>query len=189
MSQPSSASSDTDQTGAALPGKWHLAVAAAALSFLLWADLYTKELARDILQSHPPIPVISGFWNWHYAENRDVGFSLLRYIPESLRKPLIFTMVVMGVLAICIYGFRRAHRPLALIGSTLVLSGAIGNLVDRALRGFVTDFIQWYYGSFFWPVFNLADVYVVVGVFLLLVFEWRDGSHALPPEESAQAGG
>lgn len=152
-----------------------LGLAGSCLALLLWADLHTKEMAREILQGHPAIPVISGFWNWQYAENRDVGFGLLRYIPENLRKPLIFTMVSIGILAIFIYGLRRLNRPLAAVGATLVLSGAIGNFVDRLSRGFVTDFIQWYYGTFYWPVFNLADVYVVVGVSLLLIFEWREG--------------
>lgn len=150
---------------------------------LLWADLYTKEIARDVLHNHPAIPVIRGFWNWQYAENRDVGFSLLRAIPVELRQPLIFCMVGIGILAVAIYGLRRWGHTLALLGATSVLAGAIGNLTDRVLRGFVTDFIQWYYGTFYWPVFNLADVYVVIGVFLLLIYEWRYGQqHHLPAE-------
>ncbi|MFM7203649.1 MAG: signal peptidase II [Myxococcota bacterium] len=159
--------------------------AAATWAFLLWADLHTKEIARDILPQHPGIPVIDGFWNWKYAENRDVGFSLLRVIPEDMRQYVIYGMVSLGILAVLVYGLRRWQSLLALAGATLVLSGAIGNLTDRVLRGFVTDFIQWYYGSFYWPVFNLADVYVVVGVGLLMIYEWRLGASTVQEAQTA----
>ena len=150
-----------------------LGLSAALFTLLLWADLGTKAFARTILVGHPPIPVVEGFWNWKYAENRDVGFSLLRAIPEELRQYVILAAVTAGILAVALYGFRQRAHLLALGGVTLVLAGAVGNLTDRIMRGFVTDFIQWYYGNFYWPVFNLADVYVVVGVSLLFIHELR----------------
>lgn len=159
--------------------------AAAVWAFLLWSDLHTKELARDLLPEQPAIPVIEGFWNWRYAENRDVGFSLLRVIPEDFRQYVIYGLVTLGILAVLVYGVRRWQSLLALSGATLVLSGAVGNLTDRVLRGFVTDFIQWYYGTFYWPVFNLADVYVVVGVGLLMIYEWRQGASAAQQVQAA----
>lgn len=158
------------QQGASL---LRLGLALACASLLLWADLGTKAFARTILIGHPPIPVIDGFWNWKYAENRDVGFSLLRAIPEDVRQYVILAAVTAGILAVAVYGYRQRLNLLALSGVTFVLAGAIGNLTDRILRGFVTDFIQWYYGTFYWPVFNLADVYVVVGVSLLFIHELR----------------
>lgn len=164
-----------------------LGVAAACCGALLWADLVTKAMARTFLLGQAAIPVIPGFWAWKYAENRDVGFSLLRAIPEAQRQYLILAAVAMGIVAVGVYGFRQRERLLALSGITLVLAGAIGNLTDRVLRGFVTDFVLWYYGDFYWPVFNLADVYVVIGVCLLFIHELRLGAEGLESPPNANA--
>jgi len=59
-----------------------------------------------------------------------------------------------------------------LLGQSILLAGAVGNLIDRALYGAVIDFIDLHYGGFYWPVFNLADSFIFIGVALLL-FEGR----------------
>jgi signal peptidase II len=54
----------------------------------------------------------------------------------------------------------------------LIIAGALGNLVDRIRFGYVIDFIQWYYGSFYWPVFNVADSCIVVGATTMVLFSF-----------------
>jgi signal peptidase II len=55
----------------------------------------------------------------------------------------------------------------------LILSGAIGNLIDRAVFGFVIDFINLHYQDFYWPVFNVADIAITLGVMLLLLVDLK----------------
>jgi signal peptidase II len=107
---------------------------------LVGCDLGSKQLAHSQLRRQAPVRVVAGVFDLRYTENRDVGFNALRAIPEKIRRPLV-----------------------------LVLGGAIGNLADRALRGYVVDFLH-LHG---WPVFNLADVYLVAGTALLVVLGIR----------------
>jgi signal peptidase II len=152
---------------------FRLIASGASVAILLASDLYSKEVAQDVLGDGRVIKVIDGFWSWHYAENRDVGFSLLRFLPHDARQPVIFTMVTIGLIAMTVYGIRRLHLLRPLVGSVLVVAGAAGNLIDRATHGFVTDFVLWYYKSFNWPIFNLADCFVVIGMFLIIWHEWK----------------
>ncbi len=147
--------------------------AGLGLVLFTFLDLATKSLAQTRLRGQPAIPVIPGFWDFQYAENRDVGFSLLRAVPHDIRQPLIFFLVGMGVLVVLGYAFRMKQHRAPFIGAVMVASGALGNLINRAQDGYVTDFILWYFKDFHWPVFNLADVYVVSGMFLILWHEWR----------------
>jgi signal peptidase II len=64
-------------------------------------------------------------------------------------------------------------QPYKLIALSLILSGAIGNLIDRAVFGFVIDFINLHYQDFYWPVFNVADTAITLGVILLLLVDFK----------------
>ena len=81
-------------------------------------------------------------------------------------------LLVSVVLAV---GLRRTARGdwRTALPFALVISGAVGNVIDRLRFGYVVDFVQWYAGSFHWPVFNLADSCIVVGAVLLVLFTLR----------------
>jgi signal peptidase II len=159
-----------------------LALAGLGVALLTGIDLVTKEVAKDRLRGGPPVTIIPGFWDMKYAENRDVGFSLLQSIPHDIRQPLIFALVLMGLGAVLVYGVRRLAMPRALSGVVLIASGALGNLIDRAMNGYVTDFVHWFIGRHSWPVFNVADICVVVGVALVLWQEWTTAPEPVTPE-------
>ena len=138
---------------------------------LTGCDLATKAYARAKLMGERPVVVVPGFWDFRYAENRDVGFSLLSVLPHDVRQPVIFTLVTIGLIAVLIYGARRWYVSKALFGSVLIASGALGNLINRAKDGYVIDFVHWFVGDFSWPIFNVADVLVVFGVGLVIWHE------------------
>jgi signal peptidase II len=137
---------------------------------LVGCDLGSKQLAHSQLRRQAPVRVVAGVFDLRYTENRDVGFNALRAIPEKIRRPLVLALgaLVVGVVLFLLLG-RRVTHPLEQLGLLLVLGGAIGNLADRALRGYVVDFLH-LHG---WPVFNLADVYLVAGTALLVVLGIR----------------
>jgi signal peptidase II len=137
---------------------------------LVGCDHATKWLAVNELRGQPPRSLISGVLDLRYTENRDVGFSLLRAVPEGVRKPLIFAGVGAGLLVLgALWWQRRSARWPEHVAYSLLLAGGLGNLSDRLLRGYVVDFVYLHY----WPVFNMADVFLVVGAGLVLLLSRR----------------
>jgi signal peptidase II len=60
-----------------------------------------------------------------------------------------------------------------IISLTLILSGAVGNMIDRVMNGFVVDFIDFHYQDFYWPIFNFADIFISIGVVMLIIADWK----------------
>ncbi len=155
-----------------------IGILAAVVALLVAADLLTKQVAVDELRGQSSVTVIDGFWDFRYAENRGIAFSLDRHLPATIRRPLVVGMgiVVLGLLIWLAIKGLTGHW-LERTGYTLAIGGAIGNLSERLVRGFVVDFVDWHLGSFQWPIFNLADSFLVMGVLLLIgyqFFGWRE---------------
>ena len=132
---------------------------------LVGCDHATKHLAQSELRGHPPATLIANVLELRYTENRDVGFSLLRRVPETVRKPLIFGIGTVGLTFLGFMWWSRRRRAVwqEHAAYALLLSGALGNLTDRLARGYVVDFVHLQH----WPVFNAADVFLVAGVGLV----------------------
>jgi signal peptidase II len=116
----------------------------------------------------PEIKVVDGFWSWRYAENKGAAWSMFAQLGDGLRLPLLIGVSSLAV--VFILSFVRKLEPgqgLLFWALSLVLGGAVGNLVDRVYLGYVIDFILWYRGSFYWPTFNVADAAISVGVGLI----------------------
>lgn len=112
------------------------------------------------------VPVFSGF-NLIYLRNDGVTFGLLGGAPWWSLVVLAFGICVwLAVMLVCTSSRVEAHAYGAIIG------GALGNVLDRLRYRAVTDFLDLYIGSAHWPAFNMADVFVVSGVGLLLVAPW-----------------
>ncbi|HLK90427.1 MAG TPA: signal peptidase II [Polyangia bacterium] len=142
-------------------------------------DQWTKILARDVLRPRGPFNpkvIVPGYFDLRYAENPGVAFSMLTDLPAGR---LWLTLLAVAAFGLVIAYLRktpventRMHVALGLVGG-----GAIGNLIDRALYGKVTDFIVWKKGIHEWPAFNVADAALCVGVGLMLldmIIAWRN---------------
>lgn len=138
-------------------------------------DLVVKEVASQNLRGVREVEVIKGFWSFYYTENDDIGFSLLRGLNNVMDKQTkwLFLVILQGIgtLVVVIFYFYVTDIK-QLIPLALIVSGALGNVMDRIIRGYVVDYVMWYleFGGRprVWPIFNLADVYTVIGVFVLL---------------------
>lgn len=135
------------------------------------SDVYTKQLAIENLKDKASIPIVSGYLDLRYTENTGIAFSFFESADEGIRKPLlvgmqsISTLFLIGILI----AFRK-RSALNLFPFILILAGAIGNLFDRIRYGYVVDFIHFHLEEWFsWPVFNLADVWVSVGIGIILL--------------------
>lgn len=144
------------------------AIAIAVVAVLVGLDQLTKWLTVLHLQENP-IVLIDGVLELTYLENRGAAFGMM----QGARWLFVaFTAVVMlALLALLMFGQYRRYR-LFNVSLILVIAGGIGNLIDRVANGFVVDMIHvfWKAIGFDFPVFNVADIFVVIGSILLLVF-------------------
>tara|TARA_B100001250_G_scaffold408101_1_gene429916 strand:+ start:998 stop:1498 length:501 start_codon:yes stop_codon:yes gene_type:complete len=132
-------------------------------SFLV-LDIITKKYAVDNLILSNPIP-INDFINFSLAFNYGAAFSLLSDAGGWQRWFfIVFSIIVILVIAYIILRDENSGY----IAFSLILSGAIGNLYDRIAFGYVIDFIELHYKNFYWPIFNVADIAITIGVILLL---------------------
>lgn len=147
--------------------------AAARLTFFVLAltlvgcDHATKHWAETSLKGARHVELVPGALDLRYAANDDVAFGLLRFVPGDVRLPVILTLGVLLIAAVGLHWWRRrvdgAMGRLEPLAYTLILAGALGNVADRVVRGYVVDFIHLHH----WPIFNVADVAIVAGAVLL----------------------
>ncbi len=148
---------------------------------VLVLDQWTKWLVETHLSSHASIEVIKGFLNLTHVRNTGVAFGFFATHGNS-SGTLILTLLGIAALSFVGYYFwivPRSDRSL-LIALSLVIGGAVGNLVDRIMQGGVTDFIDFYYGTYHWHTFNVADTAISIGIGLMILGTFR--SH---PAETA----
>lgn len=150
---------------------------------LLLVDVITKWATVAFLKARPPV-VLLPILDFRYVENRDIAFSLMEWLPDRIRPTVIVLLAGLMTIYVIFLFVRYAAEYLLLgFGLSLILSGAIGNLLDRFTRGFVVDFIHVHYGTYSWPVFNVADICVSTGIGLIAIglFLVPDENDVPPP--------
>lgn len=126
-------------------------------------DQLTKYFVQIYMELNYTIPVIEGMFHFTYIHNYGAAFSMLEN-----RQGLLLTVTGIVIAAMLVYLIRKrktAH-PMFLFSLALVVGGGVGNLMDRALQGYVVDFFDFRV----WPIFNVADISVVCGCMLLSFF-------------------
>jgi signal peptidase II len=136
---------------------------AVALIAIVAADWITKFLVQNHLRLYSRHAVIDG-WLWLlHARNPGIAFSFMRDLPEHLRLPILAGAAMVGIVLASRIAL-RTQDALTRVAAGLVVAGALGNLGDRVMNGWVTDFIQVRWFPF---VFNVADVAISIGAVLL----------------------
>ncbi len=143
---------------------WVAAIAASMIAL----DQYTKHLVMQRFLLHESVPVIPGLFNLTYVRNKGAAFGILWGMHGSWRTAF-FVVVSLVALSVLVVLVRKTTERLALAAYALICGGAVGNLIDRVRFGEVVDFVEWYYRSFHWPAFNIADSAITVGVGLLMI--------------------
>ncbi|MBU0594815.1 MAG: signal peptidase II [Pseudomonadota bacterium] len=130
-------------------------------------DLLTKQWVVQAFSYGDSLPLTS-FFNLVRAHNSGAAFSFLAGAGGWQR--LFFITVASIASAVIIYLLRKHHREtLFSLALSLVLGGALGNLIDRIRWGYVVDFLDFFYGTYHWPAFNVADMAISGGVMLLIL--------------------
>ncbi len=141
-------------------------------------DRVTKLLVQDGMNPEDVSTVIPGFFNLVYTKNRGIAFSLLSNSESEWRSFFLIGLTALVIAFVASILWQSSPRGMAAsrlshVGLSLVLGGALGNLYDRLSEGAVTDFLDFYMGSYHWPAFNVADSGLTVGVALILWDLWR----------------
>jgi signal peptidase II len=172
-----------------------IALAAAGTLALLAADLGSKSWASETLSEEravapppqcvpgrlqraplPSVVVIEGYLEMQYAENCGAAFGIGNDWSQTMRRAVFIPAALLAAFALFWMFARGTGGPLFAWSVPFVVSGAVGNLVDRIRYGYVVDFIRFHvYDEFEYPTFNVADIAIVVGVALLVLDGFRKG--------------
>lgn len=150
---------------------------------VLVLDQVTKLVAHAHLRGRGPVEVVPGAFNLWYSTNAGGLFGYFSQWSQPWRGVLLTLMPIVAIVLIVVILLRSdAGDRFTLLGLSLILGGAVGNLIDRLVRGEVVDFLDVYvppsrlanrlvswFGTAHWPTFNLADSSIVVGACLLLL--------------------
>lgn len=141
----------------------------ALLFFLI--DLVSKQVIVHVISVHESIEVIPNFFYLTYVQNEGAAFSIFQN-----QQVLILLVTVIALFFINKYLNDEKVNKLEGFSYSMITGGILGNLFDRVVFGYVIDFFDFRFGKFNYPVFNIADSFIVVGVIILMIYsfiEWR----------------
>jgi len=146
-------------------------IVAGWLAFILIADQLTKFIVDRTMPLHHSIPVIDNLFSLTYIRNTGAAFGFLAGSAAAFRLPflIVFSLVAIGFVVAMLR--RLPDQETGLITAlAFILGGAVGNLIDRFAYGEVIDFLDFYWGSYHWPAFNVADSFISVGVCITVLY-------------------
>ena len=149
---------------------------------LVGLDQLTKALIVRSIILQGSRSVIPGFFNLTHVRNRGAIFGFFSH-SDSRILYIFLTLVSVAALGLVIYYFFKTpvSERLMKISLSLILAGALGNLIDRLFRGHVIDFLDFYVKDWHWPSFNVADSCITVGAFLLIfILIFKRGQECTP---------
>lgn len=156
------------------------------------------EVKETVFVEVDTVDVIPDYFALRYRENPAAAFSLTRSLPDWLRRPFLVVFSLLAMALIAVWYFRLRRPDGLLMGAfALIISGAIGNFIDRVRFGYVVDFLDVYVGqgalatwltetigTSHWPTFNIADSCIVVGALSVVYRTLRP----LYPEDDGEGG-
>lgn len=142
----------------------------AAIGAVIAVDQLTKLIVRQALPLYESINVIPGFLDLTHVENTGAAFGLLNAADFPYKPAVMIGIAAIALVAIAAYATQLGfHERLARFGLSLILGGAFGNLIDRAIVGHVVDFVDVYWGTAHFWAFNVADAAITAGAILVLL--------------------
>jgi signal peptidase II len=132
-------------------------------------DQLSKLYIASHLALHQDIVLIPNFLDITYTLNPGAAFSLFARMPGWFRSSFLLILALVAIVVILVMLVRNPRINLTSIALALILAGAAGNVIDRLWHGPVIDFILMHYYAYAWPVFNVADSAITIGVVLILI--------------------
>lgn len=160
-------------------GQWRWAIPLAAA--ILLADLLTKAIVQSNFAYGERVP-LSAFFNLVYVLNTGAAFSFLADA-GGWQKPVLLGIGVLVSILLVVMLVRNPMDRLSAFGFSAILGGALGNVIDRAVRGAVVDWLDFHVAGWHWPAFNVADIGITVGAGIMIIASFFS---APPPSERAK---
>ena len=140
------------------------------MSLIILVDQITKGIVQSKFFLGETVPVIEGFFNFTYVKNPGAAFGFLAGASLEIRQFMFLLLPVLACVWLVTLIWKTRHENFLLcLAYSLILAGAIGNLIDRFSMGYVVDFLDFYYGSNHFPAFNFADSSITIAAFLLII--------------------
>ena len=140
---------------------------------VLILDIGSKFLIDKYMSVGEVIPVIKNFFDLTYVKNTGVAWSMFE---NNVLLVNIVSCVI--ILMLIFYTYKNGPKDwLDKIGRSCIIGGALGNFFDRVLHGSVVDFLDFKIFGYDYPIFNLADTFIVIGAILLVIHAWRDNKN------------
>jgi signal peptidase II len=153
-----------------------------AAAVIMVADQWSKAWIVSHFGLYEARAVFPDHFHIVHVHNTGVAFGFLSNLNHSWVNPLLILATVLAVAAVLAYLHYLPGRGPAPCGLGLILGGAVGNLIDRARLGYVVDFLDVHWRHHHWPAFNVADIGISVGIFLLILdmLFWSKESESAP---------
>lgn len=132
---------------------------------VILVDFFSKYMVSKLMTVNETIDLIDNFFRITYVKNTGAAFSIFS---NNTILVIIISVVIIGFLLFYIYK-NKGNNKLENVSYAFILGGAIGNLIDRLVYGYVIDFLDFEMLSYDAPIFNLADTFIVIGVILFLI--------------------
>ena len=137
---------------------------------VLLLDQWTKGIITRAFDVHQSRTVVGGLFDLTYVRNSGAAFGLFASVDSSIKAIMLNSVAVLVFVVVSVYALRSSHKSIRLqVGFSLILGGAIGNLLDRVRFGYVVDFLDFSISGHHWPAFNVADSAICIGVGLLFL--------------------
>jgi signal peptidase II len=159
-------------------------------SFVILVGLITiplialDQLSKIYISTHmamwESIPIIPNWFDITYTQNPGAAFSLFANFPPIFRDVFLFALSTIAIVVLLVMIFQTDQISLTSIAFAMVLAGAAGNLIDRAIRGRVIDFIRVHYYDASYPIFNVADSAISIGVVLIILSTFLSKKEGIP---------
>jgi signal peptidase II len=141
-----------------------------AMAVVLVLDQVSKAVVRQTMALWDSTPLIPGFLNLTHVQNTGAAFGLLNATDFPYKPAVMVGIAAIALVAIAAYATQLGfHERTARFGLALILGGAFGNLIDRAVAGHVVDFVDVYWGDTHFWAFNVADAAITCGAILVLL--------------------
>ena len=133
--------------------------------FILFSiDLISKYFVKQNLLINQKVK-LNNFLDIVYIQNFGVSFGLL----SGVLSHWILIFIGLSIVFLICYLIRISKKQLEKLSYFIIIIGALSNIADRKINSFVVDFISFHYEQFYWPAFNFADIYITIGIIMLII--------------------
>ena len=132
--------------------------------FLIFLDLFSKFLEKNKLELNQSIE-LNNFFDLVYVQNYGVSFGILSGLISHWFLICIGLIVTLLVVYLMFISNKKSER----LAYFIIIIGAISNILDRTINTYVVDFISIHYNELYWPAFNFADIYITIGIIMLII--------------------